>query len=44
MDYIKKVLEKLKQWIEKSIETLLGPEMQPEPELIAIPVDDRRSR
>jgi hypothetical protein len=44
MDYIAKILEKLKQWIGKSIEALLGPELQPEPELIPIPVDDRGRR
>jgi hypothetical protein len=44
MDYIAKVLERLKHWTGKLIEALLGPEMQPEPELIPIPVDDRRQR
>jgi hypothetical protein len=44
MGYIEKVLEKLKQWAGKLIEALLGPEMQPEPELIPIPVDDRQRR
>ncbi len=44
MDYIGKVLEKLKQWAGKLIEALLGPEMQPEAELIPIPVDDRQRR
>ena len=34
MDYIEKVL----------IETLLGPEAEPEPELIPIPVDERTRR
>lgn len=42
MDYIEKVLEKLKEWTGRLIEALLGPEMQPEPELIPIPVNDRR--
>jgi hypothetical protein len=41
MDYIERVLEKLKHWANKLIEALLGPEIQPEPELIPIPVDDR---
>jgi hypothetical protein len=41
MDYIERVLEKLKHWAGKLIEALLGPEMQPEVELIPIPVDDR---
>jgi hypothetical protein len=44
MDYIEKVLEKLKEWAGKLIEVLLGPDMQPEPELIPIPVDDRARR
>ena len=44
MDYIEKVLENLKDWARKLIETLLGPEMEPEPELIPIPVNDRHRR
>jgi predicted RNase H-like HicB family nuclease len=46
MDYVEKVLEKLKEWARKLIETLLGPEAQPEPEPIPIPVNDpgRRRR
>jgi hypothetical protein len=44
MGYLEKVLEKLKQWASKVIEALLGPEMQPEPELIPIPVEDRNRR
>jgi hypothetical protein len=44
MDYIEKVLEKLKHWAGKLVEALLGPEMQPEQELIPIPVDDRVRR
>lgn len=44
MDYIERVLEKLKHWAGQLIEVLLGPEMQPEPELIPIPVDDRVRR
>lgn len=46
MDYVEKVLEKLKEWARKLIETLLGPEPQPEPELIPIPVNEpgRRRR
>jgi predicted RNase H-like HicB family nuclease len=41
MDYIEKALEKLKEWARKLIETLLGPEAEPEPELIPIPVNER---
>jgi hypothetical protein len=44
MDYIEKVLEKLKEWAQKLIEILLGPEPEPEPELIPIPVDERQNR
>ena len=44
MDYIEKVLENLKDWARKLIETLLGPEVEPEPELIPIPVNDRHRR
>ncbi|MBD1850126.1 hypothetical protein [Leptolyngbya sp. FACHB-711] len=46
MDYIEKVLEKLKEWAGKLIEALLGPEAQPEPEPIPVPVrdNDRRYR
>jgi hypothetical protein len=44
MDYIDKVLEKLKDLARKLIEALLGPEAEPEPELIPIPVDQRRRR
>jgi hypothetical protein len=46
MDYIEKVLEKLREWTERLIEALLGPEAEPEPEPIPIPVRDsgRRSR
>ena len=44
MDYIDKVLEKIKEWARKLIEALVGPEVQPEPELIPIPVKDPEIR
>ncbi|WP_310429435.1 hypothetical protein [Chamaesiphon sp. VAR_48_metabat_135_sub] len=44
MEYIKKVLEQIEHWAGKLIEALLGPQMQPEQELIPIPVDDRVGR
>jgi hypothetical protein len=44
MDYIDKLLEKLKELGRRLIEALLGPEAQPEPEPIPIPVHDRRNR
>jgi hypothetical protein len=42
MDYIQKLLEKVKEWAGKIIEALLGPEAQPEPEPIPVPVRDGR--
>jgi hypothetical protein len=39
MDYIEKLLEKLKEWARKIVETILGPDSQPEPVPIPIPVD-----
>jgi len=44
MDLIEKVLDRLKEWARRLIEVLLGPEAEPEVELIPIPVDqpDRR--
>ncbi|MEH1893241.1 hypothetical protein PQG02_06755 [Nostoc sp. UHCC 0926] len=44
MDYIEKVVEKLKELARRLIESLLGPEAEPEPELIPIPVNDRSRR
>ncbi len=43
MDYIDVVWEKVKEWARKLIEALLGPESEPEPELIPIPVNDRQN-
>ncbi|BAP17426.1 hypothetical protein ETSB_0585 [cyanobacterium endosymbiont of Epithemia turgida isolate EtSB Lake Yunoko] len=44
MDYLERVLEKLKEWAQKLIETLLGPQAEPEPELLPIPVNDSQHR
>ncbi len=44
MDFIDKILEKLKDWTRKLVDALLGPAGQPEPELIPIPVNDRQRR
>jgi hypothetical protein len=41
---IAKVLDKLREWVKKLIEVLVGPEVEPEPELIPIPVRDRNIR
>ena len=40
MDFIDQVIEKLKEIARKVIEALLGPEPEPEAELIPIPVDE----
>ncbi len=44
MDYVDKVLEKLKEWARRLIETLLGPKAEPELEPIPIPVNERSRR
>jgi hypothetical protein len=40
MNYLKEIIEKLKELAQKLIETLLEPNKEPEIELIPIPVDD----
>lgn len=42
MDFIDTLLDKLKELTQKIIDALLGPEVQPESELIPIPVDRSR--
>ncbi len=42
MGYLERVLEKIKEWADRVIETLLGP--QPESEPVPVPVDDRIRR
>uniref|UniRef100_B8HPI2 Uncharacterized protein n=1 Tax=Cyanothece sp. (strain PCC 7425 / ATCC 29141) TaxID=395961 RepID=B8HPI2_CYAP4 len=44
MDYIAKVLDKLREWVQKLIEVLVGDEAEPELEPIPIPVRDREFR
>lgn len=44
MGYIEKVLEKLREWAERLIESLLGPQGNPEPEPIPVPVEDFQRR
>jgi len=41
---IEKVLEKLKEWLNRLADALFGPQTQPESEPIPVPVDDRRTR
>lgn len=40
------ILEKLKNWVNRVLDSLLGPSAQPEPEAIPIPVpvNERRRR
>jgi hypothetical protein len=44
MDYIEKLLEKLKELARKLVDSLLGPEAEAEPELIPIPVHEPSMR
>jgi hypothetical protein len=44
MEYLEKLIEKLRELAQKLIETLLGPEAETEPELIPIPVNERSRR
>jgi hypothetical protein len=44
MDVIDQVIEKLREWAQKIVEAILGPDFQPEPEPIPVPVDDRDRR
>ncbi|WP_346290305.1 hypothetical protein [Sphaerothrix gracilis] len=44
MDYIEKALEKLKEWVDKLMDALFGPQPQPEQEPIPVPVEDRPRR
>jgi len=40
MEYLERLLDKLKELAQKLMEGLLGPQAEPEPELIPIPVKD----
>ncbi len=42
MDYLDKILEKIRNFARKIVEVLIGPEVEAEPELIPIPIRDRR--
>lgn len=45
MDFVEELLDRLREITRRIIDSLLGPEVQPEAELIPIPVNDRpRSR
>lgn len=42
MDYIEKALEKLREWVDRVVDALFGPDPQREPDLIPIPVEEPR--
>ncbi|MEM8637246.1 MAG: hypothetical protein AAGG51_00305 [Cyanobacteria bacterium P01_G01_bin.54] len=44
MDYIGEILEKIKEWAQRVVDVLLGPQAEPEPELIPIPTNERWRR
>ena len=44
MEYLEKLIEKLRELAQRLIDTLLGPEAETEPELIPIPVNERSRR
>ncbi|MEL6319790.1 MAG: hypothetical protein AAFQ57_03945 [Cyanobacteria bacterium J06626_14] len=44
MDFIEEILERVKEVVRKLLDTLLGPDVQSEPELIPVPVDEKRRR
>jgi hypothetical protein len=44
MNYLEKILEALRDWAQKLIETILGPETAPEAELIPVPVNEPQRR
>ena len=44
MEYLEKLIEKLRELAQKLIDTLLGPEAETEPELIPIQVNERSRR
>ncbi|MGD1902462.1 MAG: hypothetical protein ACFB9N_09510 [Geitlerinemataceae cyanobacterium] len=44
MDFIDNILDKLGEWLQRALDTLLGPSAEPEPEAIPIPVDNRQGR
>lgn len=43
MDWVEKVLEKIREWVERVIDTLLG-DPKPQPQPIPIPVEDGSHR
>jgi len=44
MDFIEEMLDKLRELVGKLLDSLLGPQPEAEPELIPVPVNDKRIR
>ena len=44
MDFIEEMLDKLKELVDRILDSLLGPEPEVEPEPIPVPVNDRYRR
>jgi hypothetical protein len=44
MDWLDNFLEKLRQWVERAMDSLLGPQPQEQTQPIPIPVNDRARR
>jgi hypothetical protein len=40
MEWIDKLLEKIREWVERVVDALLSPGSEPQPQPIPIPVDD----
>jgi hypothetical protein len=39
MDYLERILDRLREWAQQLIDSLLGPQAEPESEPIPIPID-----
>jgi hypothetical protein len=44
MELIDQILDKLREWVDRAIDALLGSEPQRQPQAIPIPVEDRPRR
>ncbi len=44
MDWLDKVIEKLREWLDRVVDTLVGPRPQQQPQPIPIPVHDHPRR
>lgn len=44
MEWIDKLLERIREWVERVVDALLSPGSEPQPQPIPIPVDDMPRR